>query len=268
MGVTALLVAIAAAVAAPPDDCVVAVATPIYQGVGWSHFVDVADECDLAVTCEVGTTVDPEPTYTVHLAPGETIRVRTRYGSPTWVFDPLVTCEARIPPCTLPVLEDARYALGMLACSSCRRFVRETSSACPFCGAAVAHTRAPLGGFLGVVLGVSLAACGGSSDDDGGSSADTGSGSMTAAGSSDGGDTDSATGMMTGSDSVSAGATGPLYGPVTGFDSTGGSGDTGGESDSGTGGSDDESSSGTDTGDSTAGNDSVGPLYGPVTSGQ
>lgn len=95
MGVTALLVAIAAALAAPPDDCVVAVATPIYQGVGWTHFVDVADECDLAVICEVGTTVDPEPTYTVHLAPGETIRVRTRYGSPTWVFDPLVTCEAR-----------------------------------------------------------------------------------------------------------------------------------------------------------------------------
>jgi hypothetical protein len=156
-----------------------------------------------------------------------------------------------------------------LACPSCRRFVRETSARCPFCGDAVAHARAPLGGFLGVVLGVSLVACGGSGDDDAGSSAETGSGgSMTAPGSSDGGDTDSATGM--GSDTVSTTATtGPLYGPITGFDSSDGS--TGGESDSGGGsgsGSDGDSTGATDTGDSTAGSDSVGPLYGPVTGAQ
>ena len=153
----------------------------------------------------------------------------------------------------------------MLACHECHRFVREQSTSCPFCGVALAASRAPIGGFLGVLLGVSLVACGG---DDEGSSA---SGTVTVADDS-GTSADDAT---IGNDSSSVTeVTGPLYGPVT-FDDSGesssggsesGDGSTDGESDSSDTGTGTDTGSGTDTGDTTtSGDESAGPLYGPAT---
>lgn len=87
--------AIAAAVAtAGPGraPCFRAWATPIYQGVGWSHFVDVANDCEVEIACEVATTVDPAPTYPVRIPAGEIVRVRTRYGSFTSQYEPIVEC--------------------------------------------------------------------------------------------------------------------------------------------------------------------------------
>ncbi|HET6582676.1 MAG TPA: hypothetical protein VFG69_04500 [Nannocystaceae bacterium] len=147
----------------------------------------------------------------------------------------------------------------MLACHDCRRFVREESTACPFCGAALVAVRAPLGGFLGVLLGITLVACSGDGDDDEG----TASGTLTI-GNDDGATSGNDTTIGNDTSSVTE-VSGPLYGPVT-FDTSGdetaggsddSSGDTGGESDS----------TGTDTGDATTGgSESAGPLYGPATS--
>jgi hypothetical protein len=122
----------------------------------------------------------------------------------------------------------------MLACSSCRRFVRDGSSSCPFCGTGLVDARSPLGGFLGVILGVALTACGPGDDGDDGASA-TASASATA--------TDTATG----NDSTGFETAQPLYGPVLTSDS--------------------ESSTGTDTGSTTV-PETSGPLYGPVTTGE
>jgi hypothetical protein len=91
--VIATLLATCLAVAEPaPSPCFRAWATPIYQGVGWTHFVDVANDCPVEIACEVATTVDPSPTYATRVAPGEVVRVRTRYGSVTPEFDAIVRC--------------------------------------------------------------------------------------------------------------------------------------------------------------------------------
>jgi hypothetical protein len=162
----------------------------------------------------------------------------------------------------------------MLACSSCRRFVRDGSSSCPFCGEGLSDARSPLGGFLGVILGVALSACGTGDDGDTGVStanASSGSASATATG-------NDSTGFETAqplygpvmttaleSSGTDTGATtfpettGPLYGPVTtGEDAT----DTDTDTDTGTGTTGGEST-GTDT-DASSGMDTNQPLYGPV----
>jgi hypothetical protein len=75
-----------------PPPCFSAWATPIYQGVGWTHFVDVANDCPVEIACEVATTVDPSPMYPTRVLPAEVVRVRTRYGSVTPEFDAIVRC--------------------------------------------------------------------------------------------------------------------------------------------------------------------------------
>lgn len=155
----------------------------------------------------------------------------------------------------------------MLACSSCRRFVRDGSSSCPFCGTGLVDARSPLGGFLGVILGVTLAACGTGDDGDDGATASASSGAATetATGNDSTGfetaqplygpvatsDVESSTGTDTGSTTVPE-TGGPLYGPVTTGEDATATGTTGDES------------SGTDTGMSSSGAESVGPLYGPA----
>jgi hypothetical protein len=83
---------VAAVEAEPP--CFRASAVPQYIGVGWTHFVDVANDCEVPIECEVSTTVDPSPTIPVVVQVADTVRVRTRYGSNTWVFRPVVRCRA------------------------------------------------------------------------------------------------------------------------------------------------------------------------------
>ena len=129
-------------------------------------------------------------------------------------------------------------------------------------------TNTQLGGFLGVILGVTLSACGTGDDSDTGATASASSG--TAGSTATGNDSTGfetaqplygpviTSGMESGS--TDTGATtfpetsGPLYGPITtGEDATETDGDTstGGES------------TGTDTGASSS-SDSAAPLYGPV----
>lgn len=84
--------------AGPADDqseaeCVAAAARPTYEGLGWVHYVDIVNACTFEVQCEVSTSVDPSPTYTVVLRPDEAVRVRTRAGSPTFVYQPIVRCQ-------------------------------------------------------------------------------------------------------------------------------------------------------------------------------
>ena len=74
--------------------CVAAAARPTYEGFGWAHHVDVVNECTFDVQCEVSTTVDPSPTYDVVLRPDEMVRVRTRAGSPTFLYQPIVRCQS------------------------------------------------------------------------------------------------------------------------------------------------------------------------------
>lgn len=80
-----------------PEDCVEARAAPYYQGFGWTHYVEVLNLCDAPLQCLVATSVDPEPTYELVVPAYETETIRTRYGSNTWVYSPIVTCEFYIP---------------------------------------------------------------------------------------------------------------------------------------------------------------------------
>lgn len=145
--------------------------------------------------------------------------------------------------------------------------MRDESSSCPFCGEGLVDARSPLGGFLGVILGVALSACGTGDDSDTGATASASSG--TAGSTATGNDSTGfetaqplygpvmtsgpePTGTDTGSTTVPE-TSGPLYGPVTtGEDASGTSGTTGGES------------TGTDTGASSSGSEGPAPLYGPV----
>jgi hypothetical protein len=81
---------------APPQEvaCFTARAVPIYEGLGWTHFVDVANGCATAIMCEVATDVDPFPSHSVMIPTRETRRVRTRVLSSTNRFLPLVRCTA------------------------------------------------------------------------------------------------------------------------------------------------------------------------------
>lgn len=81
----------------PALDCVRARAVPIYEGLGWSHYVEVSNLCDVRVDCLVGSDVDPEPRYRVVLDTGDSELVRTRYGSPTSIYTPIVSCEPTKP---------------------------------------------------------------------------------------------------------------------------------------------------------------------------
>lgn len=144
--------------------------------------------------------------------------------------------------------------------------MRDGSASCVFCGQALADARSPLGGFLGVILGVALSACGTGDDGDDGATASASStmGATATGNDSTGFETAQplygpiSSGFETGSDTDTGATTvpetgGPLYGPVT----------TGEDASSGTSGTDTDGTSGTDTGAST-GSDTAAPLYGPV----
>lgn len=150
----------------------------------------------------------------------------------------------------------------MLACSGCGRFVRDESSRCPFCDTAIVHARAPLGGFLGVLVGVALAGCG-TGDDDTVGEATSMTTTMTSAGSM-------SDATMTATTEPGTDVTGPLYGPVSdsSISDSGDSSGTSGEDSESSGGdssgtSDSSGSSGTGD-DTSGGSESVGPLYGPA----
>ena len=67
-------------------------ATSINEGVGWSHYVEITNVCDVPIECLVATDVDPWPEYFVVVPSRDTERVRTRFGSAFAVYTPIVSC--------------------------------------------------------------------------------------------------------------------------------------------------------------------------------
>jgi hypothetical protein len=75
------------------DDCTVATASAPYQGMGYTHMVELKNNCAKPVTCEVWTNVDPQPRYTLQVKPGESASVATRKGSPAREFKAQKSCK-------------------------------------------------------------------------------------------------------------------------------------------------------------------------------
>ncbi|MBC7172370.1 MAG: hypothetical protein H5U40_08095 [Polyangiaceae bacterium] len=91
---TSVGVAVAAAQGANvAPACVTVRAEPVLGAYGTNHVVVVINRCDVAVTCEVATDVDPEPRYRLRVAPGTEASVATRAESPASAFRPIYTCE-------------------------------------------------------------------------------------------------------------------------------------------------------------------------------
>jgi hypothetical protein len=132
----------------------------------------------------------------------------------------------------------------MFPCLGCRRHVRSTEGECPFCGAPLRASVAPLGGtFATALVGLALAGCG-EDKESGTTVGDT----MASTDDASGGQ-ESTEGESTAQVSDTDISGGNDYGGPETSDSFGDSTTGGDES---TGGEGSDSSSGTDTGDSTA----------------
>lgn len=65
-----------------PGNCAQATAGTRMEAYGFTHVVTLRNGCDKPIACEVWTDVDPTPRHTLRAAPGETVEVVTRLGSP------------------------------------------------------------------------------------------------------------------------------------------------------------------------------------------
>jgi hypothetical protein len=54
------------------------------EAFGYKHVVTLFNGCDKPVECQVWTDVDPTPRQQLSAAPGETVEVITRIGSPAF----------------------------------------------------------------------------------------------------------------------------------------------------------------------------------------
>ena len=66
----------------PADTCAEATAIARYEGLGYTHRVQLRNGCAKAVECALWTDVDPEPRQTVRVAAGESAEIVTRRLSP------------------------------------------------------------------------------------------------------------------------------------------------------------------------------------------
>jgi hypothetical protein len=62
------------------------------EGIGYKHLVTLHNGCDKPVECQVWTDVDPEPRNKLRAAPGESVEVITRIGSPASVVTASKEC--------------------------------------------------------------------------------------------------------------------------------------------------------------------------------
>jgi hypothetical protein len=73
--------------AAPPptptaDSCTHVRGSVRQEAFGYTHVVSLHNGCEKPVSCQLWSSVDPEPRATVTVAPGEMTEVITRRGSP------------------------------------------------------------------------------------------------------------------------------------------------------------------------------------------
>lgn len=66
-----------------------------YQGLGYTHFAIVKNECASALACELYSDVDPETRHRVTVPARETHEEALRRGSPASAFKLGYRCEAR-----------------------------------------------------------------------------------------------------------------------------------------------------------------------------
>jgi hypothetical protein len=65
------------------------------EAYGYKHVVSLRNGCDKPVDCEVWTDVDPTPRQVLRAAPGETVEVVTRIGSPASEVSAQKECKFR-----------------------------------------------------------------------------------------------------------------------------------------------------------------------------
>jgi hypothetical protein len=65
------------------------------EAYGYTHVVSLRNTCDKPVECDVWTDVDPAPRHRLRAAPGETVEVVTRLGSPASQVSAQKECKFR-----------------------------------------------------------------------------------------------------------------------------------------------------------------------------
>ena len=97
VGLIASGVAASAAVAlnagnAGPKDCIAWSTEAKMDAYGYDHFVNLESKCAAAMTCEIKTSTNPQPTRAT-VQPGHNQRVLIWRGSPARELSAEVTCE-------------------------------------------------------------------------------------------------------------------------------------------------------------------------------
>lgn len=64
------------------DSCTHVLGVVRQEAFGYTHVVTLHNGCEKAVSCQLWSSVDPEPRLSVTAAPGEMTEVITRRGSP------------------------------------------------------------------------------------------------------------------------------------------------------------------------------------------
>jgi hypothetical protein len=78
-----------------PGNCAQVSAGTRMEPFGFTHVVTLRNGCDKPVTCEVWTDVDPTPRQSLSAAPGESVDVVTRLGSPASAVTAFKECRFR-----------------------------------------------------------------------------------------------------------------------------------------------------------------------------
>jgi hypothetical protein len=78
-----------------PGNCAQVTAGTRMEPFGFTHVVTLRNGCDKPVSCEVWTDVDPTPRQTLNAAPGESVDVVTRIGSPASAVTAFKECRFR-----------------------------------------------------------------------------------------------------------------------------------------------------------------------------
>jgi hypothetical protein len=78
-----------------PGACASVKGTVRAEAFGYKHIVTLFNGCDKAVECQIWTDVDPSPRQLLTAAPGESVEVVTRIGSPAFEVTAHSECKFR-----------------------------------------------------------------------------------------------------------------------------------------------------------------------------